>query len=632
VRPLRDVSIRAKLVVGLGLLTLLVVSAAAVGYCGLWAAESQLIELSARDDELFRLARLSSSLYAVRAKLLEMITAGDAEKQTARHVEIIGLSAEIDGLLEDLLHRARGADVPGRLEAIRRAWHEYRTLRDRQVISAVYSWRLPEARELAVGTQEVRFLAPARQAADLLDRLITDARQETLDFKRQGERRYSLSLALFIGLSGLAGLLAVALTVFYNRLINRPLVSLVSVLERVASGDLTVAVKAQSRDEVGRVAEATADMVTRLRTVLSRTVWHERVRALGEVAAGVAHEFNNLLAVTLGQAELLLLDERPPREGLAVIRQAALDGRETVRRLQHFTGGGQPEERQSCADPCRTVEEVIAFAAPQWKYQAQARGVSYDIVTDLAPTRPARLSPSLLREVLLNLLLNALEAMPGGGRVGFRVRQDADDLEISVWDTGRGIPEATRTRIFDPFFTTKSSTASGLGLTICSQIVAGCGGALEVDSQPGHGATFTIVLPASSAPTAAAARPGEPPPRLPSRASILLIDADSGARDSTARALRGAGHDVEAVGTGAAGIARYRQRRFDCVITDLVMPGLSGLTVSRAVKDHRPETCVVLLAGERVEADQGRAAGVDRIVMKPASPERLLEMFSARPA
>ena len=627
-RPLPDLSIRAKLMVGLGLLTLLVVSAAVVGYWGLGAARGQMIELRDRDDELFRLARLNSSLYAARAKLFEMIAAGDAETQTTRHVETLRLSGEIDELLEELLRRAARADVRGRLEAIRAAWHEYRTLREQQIIPAVYGGRLPEARELAVGTQAVRFVAPAGQAADLLDRLITDARQETLEFKRQGEGRYSLSLAFFIGLSGLAGLLAVGLTVFYTRLINRPLVSLVSVLERVASGDLTVAVEARSKDEIGRVTEATADMVTRLRTVLSRTVWHERVRALGEITAGVAHEFNNLLAVTLGQAEMLLLDEPSNREGLAVIRQAALDGRETVRRLQHFTGGGQSEEEQGWADPCRTVEEVIAFAAPQWKYQAQARGVTYEIVTDLAPTRPARLSAAVLREVLLNLLLNALEAMPGGGRVGFRVRQEAAGLAVSVWDTGHGIPEAIRTRIFDPFFTTKTTSASGLGLTICSQIVSDCGGTLEVDSQPGQGATFRIVLPPSAA-TSAAARGDGRPPRLPIRASILLIDADPGARALTARALRGAGHDVEAVETGAAGIARYRQRRFDCVITDLVMPGLSGLTVSRAVKDHRPETCVVLLTGERVEADQGHAAGVDRIVMKTASPERLLELLGA---
>jgi signal transduction histidine kinase/CheY-like chemotaxis protein len=626
----RDLKTRTKLFLGFGLLTFLVVSAGLVGYQGLKAMRGYLVAMD--DDNLrgiFRLTEIRSKLNTVRADLLHMVGTEDRGVWLGLDLEIARLSQQIDDNFNDMLAEAGGEDVRRRIMEVRVAWWQFRTVRDEQLLPALYAGRLHEARRLATGAQAVRYRAYTGEVSRLLDHLIAEARAQAQRFREEGQRRYAIAVAGFVGLSGLAVFLGIALAFLYNRVMAQPLVSLVGVLERVAAGDLTVSVEARSRDEMGQVAQATRQMVERLRKVVSQTVQHERLRALGEVAAGVAHEFNNLLAVTLGQAELLLVDDSARREGLEAIRRAALDGRETVRRLQHFTGSRYLDEQSVQVDPCQAVEEVIAFAAPKWKYQAQACGVTYQITKDFAAVPSVQVPPSVLREVLLNLLINALEAMPHGGRIRFRVWADHQHVLVAVSDSGAGIPEAIRMHIFNPFFTTKPAPASGLGLSICSRIMTDLRGTLAVESEPGRGTTFIIRLPLSSAVEDAAPSRPSAGRALPKRSSILVIDDEPRVAETLAQLLRQAGHEVETVADGSAGIERYRGGRFDCVIIDLVMPGLTGLTVGRAIKDHDPDAYVVLLTGwgEQVGANESAAAGVGRIIMKPVSREQLFEMF-----
>jgi CheY-like chemotaxis protein len=219
--------------------------------------------------------------------------------------------------------------------------------------------------------------------------------------------------------------------------------------------------------------------------------------------------------------------------------------------------------------------------------------------------------------------------MPGGGRVGFRVRADAEAVVISVSDTGPGIPEPVRMRIFDPFFTTKPAPADGLGLSVCSSIVAELGGSLDVESEVGSGSTFTLRLPhALPARSASRLRRGGER-RWAKGADVLVIENDRGVADSLARLLREAGHGVEVVTNGPAGIERYRTGRFACVLADLRMPDLSGLTISRAIKDHDPDAHVTLLtgSGEQVDEHDSAAAGVDRIIVKPVSRAQIVQIF-----
>lgn len=553
----RNLKIRSKLFLGLGLLTVLVLSAGLVGYRGLEAMDGDLVAMShAHRARVSRLVEAKARLDAVHADVLGVIASGDRHDWPRLRGEVARLSGELDAVLDEMRASA------GRGE---------------------------------------------------------------------GSQRYAASVALFVGLSGLAVVLGIALAFLYYWVLARPLVSLAGALERVAAGDPAVPVGAMPRDEVGQVALAARRMVERLRTVVSQTVQHERLRALGKMASGAAHDVNNLLAIILGHADVLLIDGTTRREALEAIRRAALDGRDAVRRLQHFTIDGYLEEQPVWIDPCRAVEELLLFTTPQWKYQAEARGVTYEIVKDFAPVPSIQARPSALREVLLNLFFNAVEAMPGGGRIDLRVRGGEDGVVIAVSDSGPGIPESIRMCIFDPFFTTKPAPAGGLGLSICLRIISDLGGTLEVESEPGRGSTFAARLPLSSLAGSPARLRGSSARPLPKRSSVLLIEDEPVIAEVLAGLLAQAGHDVQLAASGADGIELYRRGRFDCVISDLVMPGLSGLTVSRAIKDHDPDAHVVLLTGgeDQVDANLSAAAGVDRVMTKPVGYDQLVQIFES---
>jgi signal transduction histidine kinase/CheY-like chemotaxis protein len=499
----------------------------------------------------------------------------------------------------------------------------------RSRISAAISG-LSRERAGSEGEASAALRSDAEQAARHLDELIAEGREREQRLTDEGQRRYGAAVTWLIGLSALAVVLSLTLAFLYSRVVAQPLVSLVGAMERVAAGDLTVSINPQSQDEVGQVAVAMGQMVQRQKMAAAQMVQNERLRTLGEVSSSVAHKFNNLLAVTLGQAELLQLDASSPREGLEAIRDAALEGRETVRRLQHFTRSGVFREEPAWILPRQAVEEVIASVMPTWEARGQDRGVSYEVVTDYSPVPEVRVPLSALTEVLQNLVLNAFEAMPAGGQARIRVRADLRHVLFSVSDDGEGIPPAIRPRIFDPFFTTKPAPSSGLGLSICLRIMLTLGGTVTVDSGPGRGSTFTVRLPLLREAQVSPARPA-PPRRMPNPARILVIDDEPLVVETLAGLLQQAGHSVETALTGSAGIERYRQRRFDCVMTDLLMPGLNGLTVGRAIKDQDPGAYVVLLTAqaEQLDAKQTEAAGVDRVFTKPVGREQLLSIFES---
>jgi len=553
---LGDLRIRTRFFLGLGLLTLVAVSVALIGFQGLLGMNRLLVRMNENDRAMIgRLAETRSRLSAA----------------------ISGLSRERTG---------SEAKVPGGL------------------------------------------LSDAEQAARHLDDLIAEGRDREQRLTDEGQRRYGVAVAWLIALSAFAVVLSLTLAYLYSRVVAQPLVSLVGAMERVAAGDLTVSIKPQSQDEVGQVVVAMGQMVQGQRRAAAQMIQNERLLTLGEVSSSVAHKFNNLLAVTLGQAELLQLDASSPREGLEAIRDAALEGRETVRRLQHFTRSGVFREEPTWILPRQAVEEVIASVMPTWEARGRDRGVSYEVVTDYGPVPELRVPLSALTEVLQNLLLNAFEAMPAGGQIRIRVRADLRHVLFSVSDDGEGISPALRPRIFDPFFTTKPAPSSGLGLSICLRIMLTLGGTVTVDSGPGRGSTFTVRLPLLREAQVAPSRPA-PPRRMPKPARILVIDDEPLVVETLAGLLQQAGHSVETALTGSAGIERYRQRRFDCVVTDLLMPGLNGLTVGRAIKDQDPGAYVVLLTAqaEQLDAKQTEAAGVDRVFTKPVGREQLLSIF-----
>src|SRR5216683_463160 len=232
----------------------------------------------------------------------------------------------------------------------------------------------------------------------------------------------------------------------------------------------------------------------------SARLYEERTRALGEMASGVAHDFNNVLASILGRAQLLLerIQDVKLRRWLQVIERAAMDGARTVRRLQDFTGIRR-DQPAVAVELNQVVQQVLEATESTWRQDARRRGVEIEVLTDLAEHLPNIAGdPAELREAFTNLVLNAVDAMPKGGQLTLRTSSPEGQVMVEVTDTGIGIPEPIRQKIFDPFFTTKGPKGTGLGLSMAYGILARHSGCITVESEEGRGTTFRLVFPPST--------------------------------------------------------------------------------------------------------------------------------------
>jgi signal transduction histidine kinase/CheY-like chemotaxis protein len=359
----------------------------------------------------------------------------------------------------------------------------------------------------------------------------------------------------------------------------------------------------------------------------------EKLRALGEMASGVAHDFNNLLASILGRAQLLLRRVKEPqqRQWLQVIERSALDGAQTVKRLQDFTRirRDQPLLPLDLSD---VVRDALEITQSRWQEEPLSRGFTIEVRTALPAVAQILGDASELREVFTNLILNAVDAMPEGGALALGTAVVDGHVVATVADTGLGIPAGVRDKIFDPFFTTKGPRGTGLGLSMTYGIVSRHGGTVTVESEEGRGTTFRLAFPPALGhvvlpPAPASATNGSPTQRV----RCLVVDDEPTVRTVLADILKSAGHAVVEAADGAEAIARFRAEPFDVVLTDLAMPRVSGWQVARAVKLSAPAVPVFLVTGFGVElsAEERRANGVDAVLVKPLQVQEILDAVAA---
>jgi nitrogen-specific signal transduction histidine kinase/ActR/RegA family two-component response regulator len=362
-----------------------------------------------------------------------------------------------------------------------------------------------------------------------------------------------------------------------------------------------------------------------------RIVQGERLRALGEMAGGVAHDFNNVLAIIVGRAEVLLSETEDPelQRQLNVIIKVALDAAQTVKRIQEFTRVRRARPFQQ-VNVTQLVEEIVEVTRSRWKDEAQSKGIRYEVIIDAAPTPAVAGDPSEIREALTNIIFNALDAMPEGGRLTLTSGVDGDRAFCAITDTGVGMSDEIRQRIFDPFFTTKGERGTGLGLSVVYGIISRHNGSIDVQSRPGHGTTFTLTFPV-----------GEPPdretpgwtglPRLKATGRVLVIDDEKDVGDVLRDLLTRDGHGVVVCAAADAGLATFQAEPFDLVITDLGMSGVSGWEVARQVKLGRPGTRVAMVTGwgDRIDPAEAEARGVDFVVSKPFKRDQIREVVAA---
>ncbi len=355
-----------------------------------------------------------------------------------------------------------------------------------------------------------------------------------------------------------------------------------------------------------------------------------RMELLGRMAMGIAHDFNNLLTAVVGHGELLradLLKMGAPQElhqHLGSLDRAAQDGAALVRKIQQYIRN-EKNDRDEPVALHEIVEEVLTLTRPYWYNEPRRRGIALRVESDLRPVPPIQGSPTELREVFVNLVLNAVQAMPAGGTLTLRTaRAGTRAAAVEVGDTGVGMNESVRRRIFEPLFTTKGASGSGMGLTMSHGIVQEHNGRIEVESAPGRGTMFRLVFPFSTATPAPETAPEAAPEaeaRPPvSGLRILVVDDEPMVRTVTTKLLRLRGHDVRDADGGPAALAVLAEAgpgrpAFDVVVTDLSMPDMSGRELAAAIRQRHDGLPVLLLTGD-TDADV-EGADVAAVVKKP---------------
>jgi len=372
----------------------------------------------------------------------------------------------------------------------------------------------------------------------------------------------------------------------------------------------------------------------------------EKLSALGELASGVAHDFNNTLSGILGRAQLLQRTDDPEKikRGLEIIIKTAEDGAKTVKRIQDFA-----RQRRDHNFELVSIDQILMDASeitrPRWKNCAEASNIHITLNLHIGSNATVMGDDSELREVLVNMVFNAIDAMPEGGTLTLSTRTHGDSAIIKIVDTGVGMYPEVRSRIFDPFFTTKGKAGLGLGLAVSFGIIRRHGGNIDVESQYGKGTEFRVTLPVAKIAEQSMNPPSEcvapvlaeiPAPvveasgeRLPTR--LLVVDDEDFVRDLLREILEGENCNVCVAASGSEALSVFGEMEFDGVFTDIGMPGMSGWELAREIRqtDKKIPIAVITGWGEAVASHEQKAAGVDWVVAKPFTADRIAELVVA---
>jgi signal transduction histidine kinase/ActR/RegA family two-component response regulator/HAMP domain-containing protein len=384
-----------------------------------------------------------------------------------------------------------------------------------------------------------------------------------------------------------------------------------------------------------------------LRQTQQAVMQQDRLRALGQMASGIAHDINNALSPVVGFAGLLLSYEpnlsQSARKHLNYIKTAGEDVAHLVARLREFYRRREEREPLTPLDLNRMMEQVVDLTRPRWRDIPQGRGIMVELNVVATEGLPQVVGiESELREALTNLILNSVDAMPKGGKLTLRTRLSGQNFSpdntpthavLEVIDTGLGMDEETQRRCLEPFFSTKGNRGTGMGLAMVYGVMERHDGRIEIESEIGKGTTIRLIFPlreqASSKPSADNAAP------VISPLQVLCIDDEPLLRELVKEILENDGHRVQVADSGQTGLdafyrAAQRGRPFDIVITDLGMPFLDGREVAKQLKSESPDTPVIMLTGwgAFMKSDGEVPAHVDGILSKPPRSNELREILS----
>ena len=349
----------------------------------------------------------------------------------------------------------------------------------------------------------------------------------------------------------------------------------------------------------------------------------EKLKSIGTITAGISHEFNNLLAIISGNVQLLEETYKGHEElmsALHTIKKASDDGAEISSKMLEFTKTSQDTKKFVSSDIRKLIMQSLDFTKPRWSNEAQIRNINYQIDKEgLKSTSSIMCNPTEIREVFINIINNALDAMPEGGRLSFSTWNRENTVFAGISDTGEGMPEDVKKRGFDPFFTTKTPLGTGLGKSMTYGIMTRHGGKIEVESELGKGSTFTLQFPATNNRASLIATPGLEQETDEKNLLILVVDDEVDICAILDKYLSRAGHKVKTVNNGADAIDKIKAEDFDLILCDLAMPDVFGYDVIKSARGlgKKPKIGIITGWGEKLKITNEEDMKVEFIVKKP---------------
>ncbi len=376
-----------------------------------------------------------------------------------------------------------------------------------------------------------------------------------------------------------------------------------------------------------------AERTRELTEAQEQLVQSEKLRSLGVMTNGIAHDFNNILGVILGRTQLMMRRSHDPQfiNDLRIIEKSALKGSLTIRRMQDYTRL-RKDESFGPVDINAVIDEVVDMTRIRWEDEANERGLTIAMNRELSRVPFVAGNASELKDVFINIIFNAVEAMPRGGAITIRTYHENEGKDqwvvAEIADTGYGIRPDIQDRIFEPFFTTKNDQGSGLGMSVAFGIVQRHRGHIHFKSGE-TGTTFYVRLPMALFVHSDPVEPANAEPDghpIVKRRRIMVIDDDEGIRAMLMEILQIDDHDVVSAGSGKEALELLERQPVEIVFTDLGMPEMSGWDLSQEIKKRYPDIRIIMITGWGMQLDTTKAeeSGIEKIIPKPVTCDEIL--------
>lgn len=379
-----------------------------------------------------------------------------------------------------------------------------------------------------------------------------------------------------------------------------------------------------TRERLRKCLETIAEAHTRHEAQREQEIHAQKMAALGELSFGVAHNVNNTLTGILGRAQLILRNSNDPSKieaGLELIIKSAEDGAQIIRRIQDFARQ-RPSREFEVISIAELLKDSCEMSRPRWETRSEFAPIRFALHADC--NAHVKGDPVELREVLVNMIYNAVDAMPSGGEIRVATQENRERVIVYITDTGTGMGPEVKQRLFDPFFTTKGKAGTGMGLAVSFGIIRRHEGSIEVDSEPGRGTTFKISLP-KVMPAQTGDVGVETPELLASpsddKVRVLVVDDETHVREVLIEALETEGCEVVSAQSGEIALALYDQYegKFDAVFTDIGMPEMSGWELVTEIRDRSKSMPIAIISGwaDAISVQTRNAVKADWVVAKP---------------